>query len=100
MDLQDQASSLRGKVNDIAEPPLQSHEVDIMNLPPRSVKHLRSRAQQKKTISQGKLHLWITRGIVISFLCMIFFIVYYLSSDMNMDQEMKKGTVRLINIIK
>ncbi len=68
MDLQDQASSLREKVSDVANPPLHSHEVDIMNLPPRSEKHSRSRAQQKKKISQGKLHLWITRGIVISFL--------------------------------
>ncbi|WP_408006560.1 hypothetical protein ACJROX_17890 [Pseudalkalibacillus sp. A8] len=100
MEKQDQATLLREKVNDIADPSLHSNEVDIMNLPPRSEKHSGTGAQQKKTISQGKFHLWITRGIVISFLCMIFFIVYYLSSDMDMDQEMKKDTVRLINIIK
>ncbi|WP_261129171.1 hypothetical protein [Bacillus sp. Marseille-Q3570] len=93
----DQASILRKKVNN-DEIAMDKEKVDILNLPPRSEKHSRSKGQTKETKSPEKSYLWITRGIAIAFICMIVFIVYYLTYEMPI-QEIKKDGIHPVNIV-
>ncbi|WP_221565249.1 hypothetical protein [Alkalihalobacillus sp. TS-13] len=97
MKVQDQASILREKVNN-DEIAMDNDEVDILNLPPRSEKHSRSKGQTKEATQPDKTYLWITRGIAIAFICMIVFIVYYLTYEMPF-QEIKKDGIQPINIV-
>ncbi|MGP4082165.1 hypothetical protein ACTWQL_19950 [Pseudalkalibacillus sp. R45] len=97
MQLQDQASILREKVNN-DESATDNEEVDILNLPPRSEKHSQSKGQTKETNQPDKTYLWVSRGIAIAFICMIVFIVYYLTYEMPI-QEIKKDGIHPINIV-
>ncbi len=95
----DQASHLRSRMNNgrVSE----KEEVDIFNLPPRSEKHRSiKKTEQKETTPSGKIHIWITRIIVLAFLGLLAFIVFYFSNGFELNDELKKDAVKLIDIVR
>ncbi|MGM7701711.1 hypothetical protein ACSVDE_08265 [Pseudalkalibacillus sp. Hm43] len=95
----DQASDLRAKMNNghVSE----KDEVDILHLPPRSEKHRSNKkTKQKETTPSGKIHIWITRIIVVAFLGLLVFTVFYFSNGFDLNDELKKDAVKLIDIVR
>lgn len=100
MSQNDQASELRAKV--ISEKEVKKEEeMDVFNLPPRSKTHGTSKkSQEKETTHSGKIHLWVTRSIVLAFLCLLIFTMFYFSSGSQLNEKLKKDAVNLIDIIR
>lgn len=93
MTQQDQATRLREKVKSTYEVP------DVMALPPRSEKHgVKNKTQQKETTQSSKLHIWITRSIVLAFLCLLVFTILYFSNVIGINVNLPKETDQLIDI--
>ncbi|MCF6137609.1 hypothetical protein [Pseudalkalibacillus berkeleyi] len=93
MTQQDQATRLREKVKSTSYGP------DVMELPPRSEKHgVKNKSNQKETIQSSKLHIWITRSIVLAFLGLLVFTILYFTNVISINVNMPKETDQLIDI--
>ncbi|WP_349407597.1 hypothetical protein [Pseudalkalibacillus sp. SCS-8] len=100
----DQASSLRNKVKPVSNLEMNAiqdtEEIDVLNLPPRSSKHRKSpkKTTQKETPYSGKGHIWVTRGIVIAFIFLLFFTIFYFTNGFNLIPEIESESDVFIKI--